>query len=70
MTYEQFEVWRRRIGVSRAAMCQRALVNESTVFKGLREGRSPIRSIALRLKMALMEMEAERSAAARIGAGE
>lgn len=62
--WSEIEARRKRLGFSRAEMCRRAGISESTVFKGLRNGGVPSSSIAKLLEFVLSAAETKEEEAA------
>ena len=61
VTYSDIEAKRQRLGLSRADMCRRAGISESTVYKGLADGRKP-NPVILNALQAVLTAEQERVA--------
>lgn len=52
-TWQDFEIRRKRLNMSRAEMCRRAGVSETTAFKGLRNRTRPSDRIAALMNVVL-----------------
>lgn len=64
-TWTEIEAKRAKLGLSRAAMCRRAGISESTVFKGLRKKTRPIASVLHQVELVLaMEEQVQKDDAA------
>lgn len=61
MTYADIEARRKATGLSRAEMCRRAGISDTTVQKGLREARKPT-GVIIRALQRVLDAEQERVA--------